>query len=398
MLLVVGGLLVGADIIRNLAGDKPWISYSSYQAAFTDVKNVVPGEVELRIAGVKVGSIVNSQIVGDHAVLTLHLESQYAPIYRNAVMRIRPVTPLEDMYVDITSRGTPSAGQLGNGVLPLTQTTSPTEIGTVLDVLDRNTRGEFTNMLDQLGRGLTPNGGALLRSSFVAVSPFLVVAKQMSAALAERRYALARLIHNFGGIMQELALRDRQLQGFVNNANTTLGTLASSSGPLNATLAELPPTLSSMSSAFSSLRTAENYLDPALTSLGPVATALPGGLTALQTFSHNANPALVALRPAMRDLKPLAQTLQRTAPSLQAAFKTIQPEAPQIDRITASAAKPSCLNYLGQFLNDAISLTKFGYATNNVAIARAHVVIDFHSLGGITRDPSWVMQPICYDQ
>jgi virulence factor Mce-like protein len=397
VLLAIGGLLVAADIIRNLAGDKPWISYTAYKAAFTDVKNVVPGQVELRIAGVKVGSIANSQLIDGRPVLTLHLESKYAPLYRDATIRIRPVSPLEDMYVDITSRGHKSAGQLAGAILPESQTQSPVEISSVLDVLDRDTRGEFATMLNQLGRGLQ-GGGAQLRAGFEQVAPFLVVAQQMSAALAQRRVELARLIHNFGGITEALAVRDTQLKSFVQNANTTLAALARSSGPFNATIAQLPPTLSSMSSAFSNLRTAEASLDPALRSLGPVATALPSGLDALSQFSIEATPALRALRPAIHDLKPLALDLMPTSRSLQGAFTQLQPEAPQLDRVTKLAATPSCLTYLGQFLNRVVSMTKLGFGQHNTAIARTHVQVDFQTLGGLFHDPSWSIAPICYRQ
>jgi ABC-type transporter Mla subunit MlaD len=396
VLLCVAGLLTAADIIRNLAADKPWISYDSYRVAFTDVKNVVPGQVELRLAGVKVGSIADSSLVDGKPVVTLHLEHKYSPLYRDAQLRIRPVTPLEDMYVDIISRGHSSAGKLSsNDVVPTTQTDSPVEISSVLSLLDPDTRSRLATLLNQFGRGLADNG-ANLRAGFEAIAPFLVVAKQMSAALADRRVELARLVHNFGGITQELALRDTQLTSFVRSTSTTLGTLARTNGPFAATLSALPPTLASMSSAFARLRSAEDALDPALRSLGPVAGALPAGLDALSRFSLDATPALNALRPAVRDLLPLAQLLPSTSRALAGAFKQLGPAAPQIDRMTTLAAKPACLTYTGQFLNRVISMTKFGDGQNNIANARANVKIDFHSLGEAVKDPSWKTSPICY--
>jgi len=396
VLLCLAGLLTAADIIRNLAADKPWIDYASYRIAFGDVKNVVPGQVELRLAGVKVGSISDSSLVGGKPVLTVHLERKYAPLYRDAQLRIRPVTPLEDMYVDIISRGHRGAGApRSNEVLPTTRTESPVEISSVLDMLDPNTRSRLSTLLNQLGRGLT-DGGTSLRAGFQAIAPFLVVAKQMSAALADRRVQLARLVHNFGGITQELALRDTQLTSFVRSTSATLGALARTNGPFAATIGELPGTLASMSSAFARLTSAESSLDPALRSLGPIAGALPAGLDALSRFSQDATPAVTALRPAVRELRPLAQLLPATSRALSGAFTQLQPEAPQIDRMTTLAAKPACLTYIGQFLNRVISLTKFGFGPHNIANARSDVRIDFHSAGELTRDPNWRISPICY--
>ncbi|HWF53908.1 MAG TPA: MlaD family protein [Solirubrobacteraceae bacterium] len=398
VVLVIAGLATAADIISNLTGTKPWESYKVYRAAFTDVKGVIPGSTSLRIAGVEVGTVTGATLVDGRPVLTLSLESKYAPLYNNAQIRIRPVTPLEDMYVDVSSKGTKSAGVLGQKtILPASNTESPVEVGEVLDIFQPSTRAYLSSLLNQLGAGLSGTGGADLKASFAAIAPFLVNADKMSAALAARRTDLAQLVHNFGGISQELALRDVQLQGFVDHADQVLGQLADHNGPFASTIQELPGTLGSMTSAFSELRTAEGTLDPALRSLGPVAAALPAGLTALASFSRNATPALVALRPGVQSLKPLAEVLKPTAASLSGAFKQLQPEAPQIDNITALAAHSTCLTYVSQFLNRLMSLTKFGDGQYNTANARADVEIDFSNLTNLP-DPSWHISPICYTQ
>jgi ABC-type transporter Mla subunit MlaD len=397
VLLIIAGLLTAADIISNLAGTKPWNSYTRYRVAFTDVKGVIPGSTTLRIAGVEVGTVTASQLVNGRPVLTVSLQSQYAPLYRDAAIRIRPVTPLEDMYVDITSRGRNSAGLLkGNEILPAAQTVSPVAISSVLDSFDPNIRARLSTLLNQLGAGLTDRG-ATLRASFETIAPFLVVADRVSSALAQRRVELARLVHNFAGLSEELALRDTQLSGFVRNADSTLAALAQNNGPFAATIQELPGTLTSMSSAFARLRTAEGALDPALRSLGPVASALPGGLDALSRFSQRATPALVALRPAVDQLRPLAQVLEPTSQALAGTFSQLQSEVPQLNRMTALAARPQCLTYIGQFLNRVISLTKFGDGKNNIANARADVTLDFGNVKG-ARNPAWRISPICYQQ
>jgi ABC-type transporter Mla subunit MlaD len=396
VLLILAGLLTAADVIGNLAGTKPWNSYTKYRVAFANVKGVIPGSTTLRIAGVEVGTITGSQLVNGRPVLTLSLESQYAPLYRDASIRIRPVTPLEDMYVDITSRGHRSAGVVSDAILPATQTASPVAISSVLDAFGADTRARLTTLLDQLGAGLG-DGGANLRASFEAIAPFLAVADNLSSALAQRRVELAALVHNFAGLSSELALRDTELSGFVRNADSTLGALAHNNAPFAATIQQLPGTLAVMSSAFARLRTAEGALDPALRSLAPVASALPGGLDALGRFSQDATPALVALRPAVLQLRPLAQVLEPTSRALAGAFAQLQPEAPQLDRMTALAAHPACLTYIGQFLNRVISLTKFGFGKGNIAKARADVSIDFSNNSG-ARNPAWRISPICYTQ
>lgn len=395
VLLLVGGILTGANIIRNLAGDKPWIKYEPYKVAFTDAKGVVPGRVELRLAGVKVGSIKKAEHVNGQAVVTLNLEQKYAPLYKDAKIRIRPVTPLEDMYVNIESRGHKSAGELGDGVLPAARTISPVEIGQVLDVFDKGTRANLASLLNQLGRGLK-DGGKNLRQSFVAIAPFLRSAQQLSTSLDERRKNLGRVIHNFGGIADELASHDRQLATFVKQADATLGTLAERDAPFRDTLAQLPGTLDTMRSSFAQLRATEDALDPALRSLQPVADKLPKGLDALSEFSTSAAPALRALRPAARSLRPLARSLRPTSRTLSSALPLLSKQTPQLDEFTKKTVP--CLPEASSLLNRAMSFTKFG-DTNalgaSVADARADVRVSFATFGHLVKDPSWKLETPC---
>src|SRR5206468_11544176 len=142
------------------------------------------------VAGGKAGSIAASKLVDGTPVMTFNIEKKYAPLYKDAKIRIRPVTPLEDMYVDITSRGHPSAGELKSGdhgaILPLTRTESQVEIGRVLNILDPDARARFADLLRQLGKG-TGDNGARLRLAFARISPFLRTAARMGEALTERR-------------------------------------------------------------------------------------------------------------------------------------------------------------------------------------------------------------------
>jgi ABC-type transporter Mla subunit MlaD len=394
VLLFAAGIAVGADFINDLAGTKPWISYANYRVAFSDAKNVLTNRTELEIAGVRAGAVTGEQVVHGQAVLTLAVESRYAPLYRNAVVRIRPVTPLENMYIDITSRGTPSAGVLrGNEILPASQTISPVEISDVLDTFNGDTRERMATLLDELGAGLYDRG-AELRASFEAVAPFLQTAARMSEAMAAQRQDLALLVHHFGGITEALSHRDQQLERFVTSTDSDLAALAHEDAPFSATIAQMPPLVSAMDSSFANLRTTESALDPALQSLEPAAGALSGGLNALRSLSTHAYPALVALRPAVARLVPLARALSPATDAVHRALDQLAPEAPQIDRSTTLIVP--CETYIGEFVNRVMSLTKFGDGPHNYANARADVQVDFNTLGGLIPDPNWTITPPCF--
>lgn len=400
VLLVVGGVLTAANIIRNLAGDKPWVDYRQYQVAVENAKGVTPGRVELRIAGVKAGSIKQARVIDGRPVLTLNVEKKYAPLYRDAQVRIRPVTPLEDMYVDIESRGHRSAGEIGSDeILSARETVSPVEVGRVLNVFEPDTRRRLASLLEGLRRGTDDNGDRL-RAAFVQIAPFLRQTGRMSEALASRRRQLARLIHNFGGLSEALATRDEQLAGFVQHGQETVTELARNDGPLNETIAQLPPMLSSLQSSFARLEATEDHLDPAIAALHPVAERLPEGLDALQRVSRDATPALNALRKPVRTLRPLARTLRPTARDVHAAFRPLERQSKQID--SATKLPLPCLKELGKFPSRIMSLTKFsdnvGDATKTpVAQIRVGAVgVDIHSAGGVLKDPAWTTQQPCF--
>jgi virulence factor Mce-like protein len=349
LLLIVAGVFTAVFIVRNLAGDKPWVSYATYKVGFDNVKGIVPGRVELRIAGVKAGSVANTELVKGQAVMTIKVEKKYAPLHTDAKISIRPVTALEDEYVDITSRGSANAPVLGkNQILPETQTKSQVEVGRVLNVLDSDTRARFSSLIDQLGAG-TKDRGAKMREGFAQLGPFLEVATKLGDVLKERKANTARLVHNLGNITQVLQTRDQQLAGFVDNGGKLLGTLAQHDGTLSSTIAQLPGTLSNLQATFANVRQTTTPLDSAVKSLSPVAKSLPKGLDSLSEFSKDATPAVRSLRPSVRALMPLARELPKTAANGSDAITPLVNQMTQLHHGT-TVVKP-CLPMVEALLN-----------------------------------------------
>ena len=354
--LVAVGIFAFYVIFNYQTFQRPWKSYYQVRAAFDDVKGVVPGKQEVRISGVKVGVITKSQLINGRPVLTLSLESKYAPVYKNARFRLRPVTPLDDMYVAI-QRGTPSAGKLtSKDIVPAEHTVTPVDISRVLQVFDSDTRSNLTTLMNEMGTGLQGNG-MNLRWAFTQLTPFLTTARDVSNALNDRRTALKRLVHNFAQLTTELGSKDKQLAGLVRNGEATLGELARRDQPLSQTIAALPGTLYNLQGAMANLRTVQTSLDPALTKLLPVASALPSSLDALRTLGVQALPAVRALTPAVQRLVPLARDLQPTADSLSSALANLRTQAPSFDRLT-QYTEP-CLDVIRQFFSNTPSVTKF---------------------------------------
>jgi ABC-type transporter Mla subunit MlaD len=391
--LSVVAVAVGAGIVNNLSGNKPWEKYDQYRVSFESLKGVVPSRTDMRLAGVRAGSITDTKVVDGRPVLTISLERKYSPLYRDARVVLRPQTPLEDMSIDITSRGSPRAGRLGEDeILPAKQTAAPVEVGRVLNIFDPDTRQRLGILLRQLGRGASDNGERL-RAALAELGPFLETAGRMSRALADRRHQLARLVHNFERLSDVLARRDRQVSTLVRSGQQTVTALAGQRGPLGETLSALPGVLADMRSSFAELEATEAHLDPALRALLPAARALPDGADALQRLSLDAIPAFNALRRPVRSLRPLARTLRPTARQLAAALRPLKRQAPQIDRSTTLAVP--CLPQIQSFLNRALSTTKWGDSGTYVVQVRTNLQ-QRYSLVEHLKEADWRILPPCF--
>ncbi|HYF27352.1 MAG TPA: MlaD family protein [Baekduia sp.] len=389
--LIGVGAFCAAIILKNQFYDRFWQDKFEFKAAFSDVKGVTPGVQRVKIAGVQAGVVSDSKVVDGRPVLTIKIDGDKGPIYKDAKLRLRPLTPLQDMYVQIEDRGTKRAGELGkDDVLSARTTESPVDISRVMNEFPQATRQRLQTLLDQFGNGLEDNGGEL-RQAFVELVPFLKAADRTASVVAARRSQMARLVTNLKTITTELARKDRQLTGLVNDGNATLGQLGQADDELGRTLAEIPPTLSVLRTSFSRLRAAQEELDPALEELRPVAEQLESGLEGLETLSRDLDPALRALDPALAQLRPLAKDLRPTADALAGAFREFRPQAPRYDRITSQL--PPCFYEASNFFHDTLSVLKFSDAYG--AFPRGDDSEDADTVGGAIKAIGLRRSPTC---
>lgn len=367
-------------VLKNQFYNRFWQEKYTFSAQFDDVKGVTPGVQRVKIAGITVGVVTAATNKDGRAVLKMQLKKEYGPIYKDAKIRLRPLTPLQDMYVNIESRGHKSAGEVGTGdnALVAARTVSPVDISRVLNEFPGATRTRMRILMDQFGRGLK-NNGTDLKWAFGQLSPFLTAAERTTTIVAQRRVQMAHLVTNLNALTTALAQRDRQVTTLVGAGNATLAELSGADRQLDGTLREIPPTLDTLRSAFTQLRSAQDQLDPALQSLGPVADNLEVGMKALERFSTDANPALAALQPSVVALAPLARDLRPTSAALSQAFTELRAQAPAYDRLTKQL--PPCFNVIGHFFNDTLSVVKFSDAYG--AYPRGNDSQDADTFGGV---------------
>jgi ABC-type transporter Mla subunit MlaD len=350
------GLAAAGYLLAHLHVNLPWQSRYGLRIAVDNAKGVIASD-EVRIAGVPVGTVTGVSLVRDQPILGIAINPADGPLYRNAQLRLRPATPLDNMYLDVIDRGTPSAGKVPDGgELSAQHTQTPVDISEIVDVFNADVRPRVTAAIDTLGQGLSDHG-AQLRQALVGLAPFLRVARNLAAASMQRATEVRRLVHNLGLITAELNDRNAQVSGLVRGGSATFTALAADSQPLGALIDELPSTLQELPRSFATLRAAADQLNPTADALLPVARALPAGLGALAQISPSLQHALDALHRPLPRLTALLQSAGPLANRLHQAFTALLPQAPQFDRITAAVVP--CELQVQDFFQWTLSVLKF---------------------------------------
>jgi len=382
LVLIIASLVCAWIIFNNNGITLPWQSTYERQIALDNAKGIVAQKQTVRLAGVTVGRIESIKLEKGQPVATISMQSKYAPLYRNAVIRVRPETPLDDLYVDIVSRGTPSVGALGpNEILPAQRTQVPVDISSVLNVFNGNTRAAVKASIDALGQGLGSQGNSF-RQALVDLAPFLAAAKRLTYETAIRQTETATLIHNFGLVTQELGNRDTELRQLVASGASTLTELGGNESSVQAVINQLPRTMSQLESFFTAPRATENHLDPAFDALQSVAAALPSGLAGLRQFGNAAEPAFARLDQPLPQLNELMKALRPTAAGLNHSFNALRKVPGQLNTITQQIVP--CEPALAAFFQNTDSLGKF--QSSYSVILRGETVLGLNSGGGLVAD------------
>lgn len=376
LVLLAAALGGGALILSKLNLPWPWQSQYSFAVAAGDASGVVSGD-EIRIAGVPVGHVTAVSLVHGTPVIRAEMDARYGPIYRDARLALRPNTPLQDMYLDIESRGHASAGPVRAGApLGLARTQVAVQIGSVVDIFDASVRPRVRAAIDALGQGLGSEA-ANFRLGLSELAPFLRAAHQLTGALAVRGVQTARLVHNLGAMTSELGARYADVRTLVGSGASTLERIASVEHSFSALIRQLPPTLRVLPGSFAAVRSAAAQLNPTLTALLPAAHALRPALAALQRLSPTATSALTALDRPLPSLTALLHAATPLSGTLSDAFSVLTPQAPRLDHITAAIVP--CELAVDRFFNWTLSTMKY-YDANGV-IPRAAAVAGISSIG-----------------
>jgi len=333
--LVLAAIVVSAYILEHQPSFVFGQTYYQVRAPFSTAAAVTSGQGQaVTIAGVQVGQVGGVSLHDGQALVTMNIYKQYAPIYRNATVLLRPRTPLKDMYLELDP-GTRGAGRVPNGGMLSAANTQPdVDLSEILSSLDSDTRNYLVLLLSAGAQAFhdpgshtiapSPDAVADLRGTLKRFEPLDRDTKRFAALLATRQRSIRRAIHNlslvtnaFGGVESELA-------SLISASDTNFAAISANDAQLEQTLTEFPPTLQQSIQTLGKVRTFANASTTTLRKLQPFARNLGPALKASRPLFHDTTPVIAnQLRPFSTAIQPLARTLAAGAPKLKATIPSL---------------------------------------------------------------------------
>jgi phospholipid/cholesterol/gamma-HCH transport system substrate-binding protein len=327
--LIVAAIAVSAYILEHQPSFVFGQTYYQVRAPFTTAAAVTSGQGQaVTIAGVQVGQVGGVSLHNGQAVVTMNIYKQYAPIYRNATVLLRPRTPLKDMYLELDP-GSRRAGRVPNGGMLSAANTQPdVDLSEILSSLDSDTRNYLVLLLsagaqafhDPNSTQTAPSADAVadLRGTLKRFEPLDRDTKRFTALLATRQANIRRAIHNLNLVTNAFGGVEGQLASLVRASDTNFSAIAANDTQLEQTLSEFPPTLQQSIDTLNKVRGFANASTTTLQQLQPFARNLGPALKASRPLFHDTTPVIAnQLRPFSVAVQPLARTLAAGAPKLK---------------------------------------------------------------------------------
>ncbi len=318
--LLGAGMILGviAIVVLGVTKPNPFKDTRSYWAEFDTAQGLGAIARDVRVAGVRVGTIGTVEREGDNVRAELILFED-VPMHVDARADMRPHTLFEGSnFVDLYP-GSPSAPVLElGGLIPIEQTTSYVTLDEALRVL----KPEIRNAL----RDLATVGAKTFRDEAIfgiqrtlEAGPGLTRHLEPAARALQGsgRRELAGAITGISDTVDAVADEEGSLAPLVSNYNRTATAVTVDGGePLDATLAAMPAALQELYETSPPvaelIRELATFSDQAVPALPPLATAL----TVATPVLERAVPVLNDATPLVHDTRLLVRRLAEAGPGL----------------------------------------------------------------------------------
>ena len=294
------------------------------KAELETAQAVTPGQGQtVRVAGVRVGDISKVEYDEGNAVVTMDIDREFLPVYKDATILLRPKTGLKDMFLELDP-GTEAAGEYEEeDTIPVANTAPDVNLDEVLELLDSDTRNYLRLLLVGGGQGLEGRGKDL-QAVFNSLGPVNRGLARLNTEVAKRKDNLANLIPNMNILFERVGQEPEQIAALIDTSNDALGAIAEQDLDVRRATGLLGPTLRETRVALGETNELAGKLGPTLNKLRPFARRLkPVNDTLGRLARETTDDVRDKIRPFTRDargpvndLRPAAQNLSAATPRL----------------------------------------------------------------------------------
>lgn len=214
---IVGLLVLALAFLFTLNFDRlPLIGGTSYSADFTEAAGLQSGN-EVRIAGVKVGTVGNVSLEGDHVKVSFRVRNAWIGDQTTAAIKIK--TLLGQKYLALDPEGTQALRS--SQPIPLQRTMAPYDVIEAFSGLSQTVGQINTQQLAQSFHTISDTFAgtpADVRGALTGLSA-------LSQTIASRDDQLRQLLQNTAAVTKTVADRDAEFQKIIDDGNQLLAEL-----------------------------------------------------------------------------------------------------------------------------------------------------------------------------
>jgi ABC-type transporter Mla subunit MlaD len=397
--LVIGLVLAAAGALAVSAMGAGG-SDGTYQvrAIFDNAGFVIPGE-DVKVAGVKVGSIASLDLTPDHkaAVVLKITDPGYQDFRQDAGCIVRPQGLIGERFVECTLTQPRSAGESpppplaqikdgpgkGQYLLSVEHNAKAVDLDLIGDIMRQPVRQRLSLILNELGTGVAGRGGDL-NDVIRRADPALKEVDHLLQVIGSQNRQLASLARNSDTVLAPLARERVKVGDAIANSSAVAGATAERRAALEADVQKLPRFLTELRPTMTRLGALSDEMTPVLEDLGAVAPDVNRVILQLGPFSQAALPAFQTLgeaadvgTPAVRAARPVIANLRQTAAQLRpvarnakallSSFQRNQGIQRAMDYIFYQVTAINGMDGVGHYLRAALIVNQCaGYATQPV--------------------------------
>ncbi len=273
LLVLVLGFVLAMNFERL-----PLISGTTYQANFSEAAGLKTDN-EVRVAGVKVGTVSSVELEGDHVAVKFRVSDSWVGNNTTAAIKIK--TLLGQKYLALDPRG--DAEQSSSDPIPMSRTMAPYDVIEAFSGLQRTVGSIDSDQLAQSFRVMSDtfaNTPGDVRGALNGLSA-------LSQTIASRDQQLKQLLENTSNVSKTVADRNAEFEKLLKDGNLLLeeirdrreqisslldGTRALSaqlSGLVDDNQEQLGPTLQQLDKVSAMLQRNQDNLNRSIEAFGP---------------------------------------------------------------------------------------------------------------------------------